>query len=589
MKKVKQLLLVTMSAALFMLPSGCSKKDKSEEQKKFDDFMQQEFVKDMTDNYLNTHIYLEHPEKYGIDKSKIKVQIDVLASEENFDKARKKMEESKKQFTSIDRDSLSDEQKEAYDIYKARLESDIAQSKKKYDYIAPVFGTMTGLHTQLPTLFTDLTLRNEQDVKDAVTLMKSVRPYVASLIDYTKKQEAKGTLMIDTKGVKEYCQKVVDEKDKTSVLTGLNESIDELKLGKEKTDNYKAEIKAAYMSAFLPAYEDIIKAMDNIDPSKNNAMGLSHMKDGKSYYELAFKDASGSDKSIEDIKKDLNALAQKSLFSAQSVVMNNKQAYEDFSNGKLTTKYTDFKSMLKDLSGDIKDDFPSVGNLKYNIEPIGEDIASGGVAAYFNLPALDSTKPDQIRVNMRKNALKINSMDTFSTVAHEGIPGHMYQVNYVNKNIKEPWRKTSANFSGYTEGYATYVELYSLKYLKDVSAEGVKLQQSMTTYQDCIIALSDIGIHYEGWTKNEFKQFLQDNGLEATSSDELYVQLQANPTAFIPYYVGYMQFANLRTKAEDALKDKFKDKDFHEAILRSGYAPFSVVEKNVDAYIKKAK
>ena len=376
---------------------------------------------------------------------------------------------------------------------------------------------------------------------------------------------------------------------KRQVLTGLNDSIDELKLGKEKTAQYKAEMKTAYMSSFLPAYEDIIKAMDNIDPSKNNAMGLSHMKDGKRYYELAFKDASGSNKSIEDIKTDLNTLAQKSLFRIQSVAMNNKQTYDDLTNGKITTKYTDFKSMLKELNGDIKKDFPSVGNLKYNIAPIGEDIASGGVAAYYNLPAIDSTKPNQIRVNMQKNALKINAMDTFSTVAHEGIPGHMYQVNYANQNMKEPWRKTSANFSGYTEGYATYVELYSLKYLKDIPAEGVKLQQNMTVYQDCIIALADIGIHYDGWTKNDFRQFLQENGLEATSSDGLYIQLQANPTAFIPYYVGYMQFANLRTKAEDALKDKFNDKDFHEAILRSGSAPFRVVEKNVDAYIKKAK
>lgn len=586
---VKKITLLMLSAVMAFSFTGCSKKDSGEEQKKFDEFMKQEFVESMEQSYPNTHIILENPKDYGVDTSKTKVQIDKELNETTMKENKELNEKSAKAFKEFDRDTLSDEQKETYDIYSYMLDYTTEMNDSKFDYMSMPLESMTGMHTQLPTLFSDWTLRNEQDVKDVITLMKSVRPYMDSILAYTKKQEEKGTLMLDIKSVKEYCEKVVKEDVNSSVLTGLNESIDNLKLGDDKTKQYKAELKKAFQEYFLPAYSDIIKTMKELDSSKNNTLGLSHMKNGKEYYELLFKQATGTDKSIEDIKKELNSMSRSSLLAVQSVISKNKKLYDEYVNGKIKTKYKDFESMLKDLDKDIKDDFPSVGTLNYRIRPIGEDLASGGVAAYFNIPALDGTTPKQIRVNMLEDALNVQSLETFSTVAHEGIPGHMYQIAYAYKNVKDPWRNSMASFLGYTEGYATYTELYALKYLDGVSADAVKLQQNMVVYQDCLIALADIGIHYEGWTKEDLSNFLEENGLGVSDVSDFYNQLQANPTAFLSYYVGYVQIANLKKDAQEELKDKFNDRDFHEAILKSGAAPFHVVEENVKDYIESAK
>lgn len=586
---VKKITLLMLSAVMAFSFTGCSKKDSGEEQKKFDEFMKQEFVESMEQSYPNTHIILENPKDYGVDTSKTKVQIDKELNETTMKENKELNEKSAKAFKEFDRDTLSDEQKETYDIYSYMLDYTTEMNDSKFDYMSMPLESMTGMHTQLPTLFSDWTLRNEQDVKDVITLMKSVRPYMDSILAYTKKQEEKGTLMLDIKSVKEYCEKVVKEDVNSSVLTGLNESIDNLKLGDDKTKQYKAELKKAFQEYFLPAYSDIIKTMKELDSSKNNTLGLCHMKNGKEYYELLFKQATGTDKSIEDIKKELNSMSRSSLLAVQSVISKNKNLYDEYVNGKIKTKYKDFESMLKDLDKDIKDDFPSVGTLNYRIRPIGEDLASGGVAAYFNIPALDGTTPKQIRVNMLEDALNVQSLETFSTVAHEGIPGHMYQIAYAYKNVKDPWRNSMASFLGYTEGYATYTELYALKYLDGVSADAVKLQQNMVVYQDCLIALADIGIHYEGWTKEDLSNFLEENGLGVSDVSDFYNQLQANPTAFLSYYVGYVQIANLKKDAQEELKDKFNDRDFHEAILKSGAAPFHVVEENVKDYIESAK
>lgn len=586
---VKKITLLMLSAVMAFSFTGCSKKDSGEEQKKFDEFMKQEFVESMEQSYPNTHIILENPKDYRVDTSKTKVQIDKELNETTMKENKELNEKSAKAFKEFDRDTLSDEQKETYDIYSYMLDYTTEMNDSKFDYMSMPLESMTGMHTQLPTLFSDWTLRNEQDVKDVITLMKSVRPYMDSILAYTKRQEEKGTLMLDIKSVKEYCEKVVKEDVNSSVLTGLNESIDNLKLGDDKTKQYKAELKKAFQEYFLPAYSDIIKTMKELDSSKNNTLGLSHMKNGKEYYELLFKQATGTDKSIEDIKKELNSMSRSSLLAVQSVISKNKNLYDEYVNGKIKTKYKDFESMLKDLDKDIKDDFPSVGTLNYRIRPIGEDLASGGVAAYFNIPALDGTTPKQIRVNMLEDALNVQSLETFSTVAHEGIPGHMYQIAYAYKNVKDPWRNSMASFLGYTEGYATYTELYALKYLDGVSADAVKLQQNMVVYQDCLIALADIGIHYEGWTKEDLSNFLEENGLGVSDVSDFYNQLQANPTAFLSYYVGYVQIANLKKDAQEELKDKFNDRDFHEAILKSGAAPFHVVEENVKDYIESAK
>lgn len=589
MKYIKKITLLSLSAFLAFSLFGCNKRDSKEEQKKFDDFINTEFVEAMQDNYLNAHIYTEKPEKFGIDKSKIKVQVDNPMNEETEKNISEEVKKSEKAFNSFHRDDLTDEQKETYDIFKYMLDINLKSSDEKYKFMEMNFATLTGIHTQLPTLFADLTLRNEDDVKALIKLVESTKPYIDSVLQYTKKQAENGTMMIDIDNVLDYCKKIQTAGSNSSTLKSMNANIEALKLDKQKTKSYQEELKKAFDSSFLPSYDNIINTLTSLKKSKNNTQGMSHLKNGKEYYEILFKNATGSDESIAEMKKKLEKLSQSSMLKAQAIVAKNPDAYSALLDGKATTKYKDFETMLKDLNKDIKGDFPSIGDLNYVIKPLDKDLANNGVAAYFNLPALDGTTPKQIRVNTQGDSLKINSLETFSTVAHEGLPGHMYQVTYAYENLPNPWRKVVASFSGYQEGYATYVELYALKYLKNVDSSVIGIQQNLTVYQNCIVSLLDIGIHYDGWSLNEAKSFMEDNGLDASVANELYKQIQANPTAFLSYYVGYAQFAELKEKAENALGEKFKDKDFHEAILKSGSAPFKVVEGNVDAYIKSAK
>ena len=593
MKRLKRLSLLALSLMMTVSLIGCTNNDIGKnaalQQKDFDTFMNSEFVDSLQDSYVNMYNFTENPENYGIDKSKVTVQINQEISEATFKENRASIKKSAKKFNEFDRASLTSQQQDTYDTYQYMLDYVEDMSAKKYDYMSIPLESMTGIHSQLPTLFSDWTLRDEQSVKDVITLMKSVRLYIDSILQYIKKQEEKGTLMINIDNVKEYCQKVIDADVNSSVLSGLNKSIEELQLGDELTKQYQGELKSAFQEYFIPSYQDIIETLDSLDSSKNNTLGLSHLKNGKEYYELLFKEAVGTDKSIKEIKQELEELAGSSIFNVAQIAQKDPKVYQAYTNGLYKTNYHDFESMLKDLETDIQEDFPPVGDLDYNIAPIGEDLASGGVAAYYNIPALDGTTPKKIRVNMLKDALDIQSMGTFSTLAHEGLPGHMYQIAYQYKNIKDNWSNVLANCPGYTEGYATYAGMYALKYLDGLPQDVITLQQNMTVYQNCLIALADIGIHYDGWTVDDTNDFLKESGMMVGDTNNFYKQIQANPTAFLSYYVGYSQIAKLKEEAQDKLKDKFSDLGFHQALLKSGSAPFKVVERNILEYINKTK
>lgn len=592
MKKIiKRLSVLAVSALLITSLSGCSKTDPVEEQKKFDEFITKEFVDTMENDYTTSHIFLEHPEDFGIDASKAEVN---LGSRIDMDSQKKLVEEAEKtwkEFKAFDRSALSDEQKDTYDIYEYQNNIAMELSDKKYDYYQQLFESMTGIHYQLPTLFSDWDLREEQDVKDLITIVKDVQPYISGAISYTKTQAEKGLLMIDIDSVKKYCDTIVQSGEKSAVLSSMIENMKALDLGEEKNSAYQKQLTQAFTSSFLPAYQDISDLMTALKDSKNNEEGYAKFKDGKSYYELLLQNNIGSNKSVAEIKKMMEDDMSKRLKNLQSILMANPEVLQVFMANKMPeTTYKSYEQILDDISKKFTDDFPTVNNLKYHIKDINEEIASdSGVAAYFNIPPLDGDGTKQLRVNPKSG--DISDIQTYYTVAHEGFPGHMYQYGYMYENLASPYRKTIANSNAYTEGYAVYAQYYAFKYLDKMDQsllEAVK-ENELISYD--LIILADIGIHYEGWSLEDFSNFLTKQGfaLDEEGMKGQYLQLQANPAAFEPYYVGFNEINTLKEKAQETLGDKFKDKDFHEALLKSGNAPFSVVERNIDAYVSANK
>lgn len=587
MKRVQKAGAVLMSALLAFSLYGCT--PQQDQQAAFDAFMHDQFVETVQSDYLTAHILLENPQDYDVDMTQIDVVIGASITDVDAQEQRAEIAEIRAEFAQFRRSELTVDQQDTYDIFAFLLRTAEMAADETFDYYPNYFETMTGIHTQLPTLFSDLTLRDEQDVKDMILLVQSVQPYIQSVLDYTQKQADHGTLMIHFDEVTDHCREIVDAGMNSAVLRSMQANIDGVEMDAAQKEIYKQQVEQAFADSFLPAYQAIIRTMDDLREKPNNDKGLAHLPDGKAYYELLVRQNTGTTDSVKHIRAQLEELANEQLAQIRRIVTLHPEAYQKWAEGKVKTGYTDYAEMLADLERFAKQNFPDVGTFDYAIQPIDKEVATGGIAAYFNIPALDGTTPQQIRVNTTSTEVDVQSLSTFSTVAHEGFPGHMYQTRYAYQHIDDPYRNGLASFSGYTEGYATYVEFLALDYLTDVDANVRQLETCFGIYNHCLTALMDIGIHYDGWSKADLRAFFEQNALNTEVVNALYEQLQANPAAFLSYYVGHMQFLRLRTEAEQALGEQFDEKAFHQAILQSGSAPFEVVERHVQTYIQQTR
>lgn len=74
--------------------------------------------------------------------------------------------------------------------------------------------------------------------------------------------------------------------------------------------------------------------------------------------------------------------------------------------------------------------------------------------------------------------------------------------------------------------------------------------------------------------------------LDSETTEKLYKAICTNPGNFLSAGIGYMEIYELHKEAKDTMNDKYDDKKFIETLLKSGNAPFSVIQENIEDYIK---
>ena len=248
MKMIKRFSLLSFVFILACSIVGCQQIDASQEQKQFDQFIQQEFVKTMENDYVATHIYMQNPESFGIDLSKTEVSLGARPNSDGEIVTAQDSDNAYNTFQQFHRNALTEEQKDIYDIYEYQASLSQKLSNEKFDYYGSYFESMSGIQFQLPTLFADWQVRNEKDVQDLITLLNDTKPYVESVLEYTKKQEENGLLMLDLESIIEYCDSILQPGENSAILASMNTSVEQLSLDTEKTEKYKSQLKEAFSS-----------------------------------------------------------------------------------------------------------------------------------------------------------------------------------------------------------------------------------------------------------------------------------------------------------------------------------------------------
>lgn len=539
---MKKLLSVFLSICL--LCSCTSTPDKPN--KEFTSFCDQIFIETMESDYTTMHQMLENPEDFHIDLSKVEVSLGDFITDND-----KEIKENLNTLHSFDYDSLDHTQKSIYLELEKEWNLELNLNKEEILYNTNVLSSMNGIHEQLITFFSEYTLRNEQDVKDLIVLIKDVPRYFDEMIAYIKKQADMDLLMYDTKSVLNSIQEIVDSREDSSVTSHLMNEIDSLSI--DSKEDYKSKVEQVLQNDFFPSYQRLLDTLIQYEDQVIPMTGLYYIKNGKEYYKYIVEQATGTTKSIETIQKELeNALDE---------TLKDYLKLSDYETS-LTTSFTTVEEILSFLNENYKKDFPEVGQMNYEIKALDDDQSTDGVVAYFIIPAIDNSSPYQIRYNKRDYGKDIEDIEMYTTLAHEGIMGHMYQAQYNLENLDTSIQYLF-NSSGLSEGYATYAQLYALKYL-DKDTKACKLENELNFY---LTALLDLSIHYDGLTLEELnEQYNMD-------MSSFYNQIAENPGVFLSYYYGYLQVKQL--------KDSFKGSDlqFHTQLLQYGNVYFDVLSK----------
>ena len=168
MKMIKRFSLLSFVFILACSIVGCQQIDASQEQKQFDQFIQQEFVKTMESDYIATHIYMQNPESFGIDLRQTEVSLGTRPNSDGEIVTAEDSDSAYNTFQQFHRNALTEEQKDIYDIYEYQASLSQKLSNEKFDYYGSYFESMSGIQFQLPTLFADWQVRNEKDVQNPI-------------------------------------------------------------------------------------------------------------------------------------------------------------------------------------------------------------------------------------------------------------------------------------------------------------------------------------------------------------------------------------------------------------------------------------
>lgn len=539
--------------------------------RQFRTFTRSLFQTEVSANTISLHYTLRSPSDYGI--ADIPATYGSLSSDPVAAKASVRNVLSSLQ--EFDPDTLSSENALTFKILDTYLKN--ASTGTDYLLYQEPLGPVSGIHTQLPVLLSEYSFYDTQDAETYLALLKETPSYFDSVIRFEQKKAASGLFMPDYQAdsVLDTCQSFIDMGKENYLVSTFNERIASLDLLPEnKKDSFQKENMKLVTEEIYPAYQNLITAIKSLKGKGMNEQGLSHFPYGKKYYEYLVRQTTGCNESISRLRLMTRAQILEDLSAMQKILFPADAALTQAS----VLEQTSPDSMLDDLRSKITDTFPEIPDVDFQVKYVPESMQDYLSPAFYMIPAIDNLTENVIYIN---NGQTASGLNLYTTLAHEGYPGHLYQTVYFSASEPDPIRSI-LDFGGYVEGWATYAEMMSY-YLAPLPKTEASLLQKNSSVILGLYALADMGIHYDGWSVTDTVRFFSDYGInDPNAVQSVYKLIIGSPANYLKYYIGYLKFYELKKEMADALGNQFSQKEFHRAVLDVGPAPFEIVYDEVE-------
>mgnify|MGYP000073821015 FL=1 len=552
-------------------------------QKKFDRFLNSCFREYAAENTVTLHFKLSNPSAYGI-KTPVSPTYGDLSSDALKKNCSRSKELLQKLYT-FPTSSLTKKQKLTWQIFQDYLNESIMN--EKYILYSSPLGT-NGLQSEIPVTLSEYRLDNEKDIKDYLSLVNQVPELFTQILDFEQERRNAGLIspsFVISDTIDQIDQFLNASEENNPLIQSFEDRLTEVEsLSKDQKASYIANNRLLVTDKVLPAYKSLktsLQAYTNDSKNTSSKERLCEYKNGQDYYKFLLMSNVGTDFSPEDCITILESQLKNTVKDISSLTTKNKDLYTEYLSA--TPALSAPKEIMNTLKNDSLIDFPEIKNISCQLKNVPDALSGTSACAFYLVPPIDSTKDNIIYINKSR----VDSNELFSTLAHEGYPGHLYQTNYFLTTNPSPLR-TFLHCAGYDEGWGTYAQLYSYNFIEFKNVDEQTTKQLRQLYRDndllslSLSSLCDLYVNYKNYDENALANYLQTYGIDKDSAQNLYRYVIENPTTYLSYSIGYYELDQLKQTMSDSLGKAFKISDFHEAVLNVGSCNFSILRQEIE-------
>lgn len=552
-------------------------------QKKFDRFLNSCFREYAAENTVTLHFKLSNPSAYGI-KTPVSPTYGDLSSDALKKNCSRSKELLQKLYT-FPTSSLTKKQKLTWQIFQDYLNESIMN--EKYILYSSPLGT-NGLQSEIPVTLSEYRLDNEKDIKDYLSLVNQVPELFTQILDFEQERRNAGLIspsFVISDTIDQIDQFLNASEENNPLIQSFEDRLTDVEsLSKDQKASYIANNRLLVTDKVLPAYKSLktsLQAYTNDSKNTSSKERLCEYKNGQDYYKFLLMSNVGTDFSPEDCITILESQLKNTVKDISSLTTKNKDLYTEYLSA--TPALSAPKEIMNTLKNDSLVEFPEIKNISCQLKNVPDALSGTSACAFYLVPPIDSTKDNIIYINKSR----VDSNELFSTLAHEGYPGHLYQTNYFLTTNPSPLR-TFLHCAGYDEGWGTYAQLYSYNFIEFKNVDEQTTKQLRQLYRDndllslSLSSLSDLYVNYKNYDENALANYLQTYGIDKDSAQNLYRYVIENPTTYLSYSIGYYELDQLKQTMSDSLGKAFKISDFHEAVLNVGSCNFSILRQEIE-------
>ena len=566
-----------------ILPSLSRPASAENSQTLFEELTGDIFRENAASSILDRHYLMAEPENFNLSKPESLYGNGDL---EGLQKSSDAIAGYLDRLNAIDPGSLSSEDQLDYQILKAYLETESTCQGLEL-YTQPLAPTI-GVQAQLPILLAEYEFYREEDIDDYFSLLEGLGAYFDQILSLEQEKASQGLMMSDDAidRVLDSCEPYLDSSENCVLAGTFLERLDRLNgLDSAKKENYVRRHEELIRTAFVPAYEKLMEGLSGLKGSGKVQGGLCRYPDGREYYRyLVYSSTYTSCRDVTTLRKTIERRIERDFRELASIVTRRQDLLDSLPD--VSFAFTEPHEILRHLMEQTALSYPAPICEDYTIRYVPKALEPVLSPAFYLTPPIDRDGSNTIYIN--QGSASSGQDHLFTTLAHEGYPGHLYQTTYFLSTDPSPFRHL-LSFGAYTEGWATYVEMESYQMDESLDQDLARLLALNSSITLGLHAYIDIMVNDQGWDISQIHNFITSyyDDPDQEFSAALYEAMVDNPSNYLEYYVGYLEFSDMREKAEEALGEAFDLVEFHRFLLDTGPAPFSVLRKGLERWIQE--